>query len=335
VQTNSSGASITVAEASKTNVDASYFRPISVTSLRIRSQNAFGSDELVINFESNATSGFDFNFDAKKITSSNASLPSISSNLNGIDYSINQINPQEINIPIKILSGFSGNHNITIENANLFNNASCLILEDLFTNTFYDLSVVDSFSTYIYDTTQTARFLLHVGAPIDITTTDVSAFGNNDGKIIYTRNSSSSFNIVWKNSLNNVLKASNNIITSDTLDNIPGGIYYIETTDLLCGNSIDTILVTEPSQTTSIQNLTTTNDTKVWINNNNLIIKGNDINNIVVRNLLGQLLFTSTENHKEMEIFNLESLSSQLLIVTTSNNNKVSSKKVIFVNTNN
>jgi hypothetical protein len=413
VQSNGAGPNLQLTESCKANNDATFLKQNSTSPLRIKAQNNSGSDELIINFESNASNGFDNNFDAKRLKTSNG-LPEISSFINGIDYSINQMNSQEIDIPIKILTGVSDTHNISIKNASLFSN-NCIILEDLFTNTSYDLSVVDSFSAFIYDTTQTARFLLHVGAPVDLTTIDISCFGNNDGKIIFSKNSSSPFDIIWNDNLNNPLATNTNVIVADSLSSISGGTYYIETTDLLCGNRIDTVIINEPSQITaqfssgldtvylsagaivnftnlstnaitylwdfgnlnsstsispthnynqagnhlvllksyqtpncfeiatknitvvdditSIQNLDPNNKPKVWINNNNLLITGNNISNIKVGNLLGQLLFTSQNSNEERQVFDLNQLNSQVLIVTTFSNNKVSSNKVVFVNT--
>jgi hypothetical protein len=410
VQANGPGAAVQVTEASKTSVDAAFLKQNSVAPLRIKTQNNFGTDELVINFESNSTIGFDAGFDAEKIASSNANLPLTSSIFNDVDFSINQLNSQEVDIPIKILTGVSGTHNITIENAALFNNVSCLILEDVFNNTSYDLSVVSSFSTFIYDTTTTARFLLHIGAPKAIEITDASCFGNNDGKIVFTKNSSSPFDIIWKNNLNTVLSSNNNIMIVDSINNLSEGNYYIETTDLICGNSIDTVTISEPMQITSqftsnvdtlylssggsinftnqsnnanyylwdfgdfntsssfspgyqynlpgiylvslfshqnndcfeiasknitviddlitsINNATIDEKTKVWINNNQLNITGKNITKIDVRNILGEILFSSYDNN----VFNLAQISNQVLIVTTFDSNKVSSHKVNFV----
>ena len=251
MQSNASGASVQLTEACKVSADATFLKQNTGSPLRIKSQNNNGSDELIINFEANATNAFDINYDAKKINSTNLSLPAISSLANGIDCSINQLNPQEINIPIKILSGVSGVQNITIENASLFSDVSCLILEDVFNNTYYDLSSVSSFSTYIYDTTQTARFLLHIGAPVQIKTEDISCFGNNDAKIVYSKNSTTAFDIFWKNSSNSIISSNTNVLISDSIINLTPGNYYIETSDPLCGNSTDTITIIEPSEITA------------------------------------------------------------------------------------
>ena len=277
IQANSPGPSLQLTEASKSVTDAAFLRPAaSIAPLRIKTQNTFGSDEIVINFEPAASANFDGAYDAKKIASSNPSLPKSSSILNGIEYSINQMNPQEINIPIKILTGVTSNHTISIENAHDFNPSSCLILEDLFTGVSHNLSLVDSFSTVIYDTTQTARFLLHIGAPIDVEVNDISCYDNNDAKIVFSKNSSNPFNIIWKDHSNTIISSSTNVISTDSITNLGTGVYYIETTDALCGNNIDTIIINQPNQITAqfSSNLDTT-----YLSNGGMVNFTNQSNN--------------------------------------------------------
>tara|TARA_B100000809_G_scaffold230223_1_gene244371 strand:- start:2502 stop:5573 length:3072 start_codon:yes stop_codon:yes gene_type:complete len=412
VQANSPGASIQFTESCKAATDIAFLRPASsIAPLRIKTQNNYGSDEIAINFQPSASANFDGAYDAKKIASSNPNLPNSSSILNGIEYSINQINPQEINIPIKILTGVTDTHVVRIENAYDFNPSSCLILEDLFTGVSHNLSLIDSFSTVIYDTTQTARFLLHIGAPIDIEKTDVSCFSNNDSKIIFSKNSSNTFDITWKDQTSTIISSNTNVVITDSITNLTSGTYYIETTDILCGNQIDTVITIEPSQviaqfssdvdtvylsnggmvnfTNQSINATSFNwdfddlnisslvspshqynapgeylvtlnaaqsincyetlskdivviDTptaisenmlnktlKAWINNNTLLIKGNENINIDVRNILGQVIFNATG--KNQYSFDLSKISSQMLILNISNNHNSPPIKMNFI----
>jgi hypothetical protein len=409
VQANASP-SVTVTESSKTSVDGDFLKqPSNTNPFRISVQNSYGSDELAINFESSASTGIDMLFDARKMTSVNTNLPNISSVLNGIDYSINQFPSQEIDIPIKILSGISGMLTISIENTSAFGNVACLILEDLFTGTTYDLSLVSSFPAFINSSTTTARFLLHIGAPINISTNDISCFGNNDAKAVYTKNTSAPFDITWKDLIGNVISSNSNIL-SDSLINISEGSYVIETTDNNCANKIDTVVIYSPNQINSYfsvlsdtiylsngGNVNFTNqstnaiyydwdfddatnstlyspshvysqtgnyfvsliasqsincfetynklitvlsnptgideaynveEVKVWISNDNLNVIGTDITSIEIRNILGQLLFTSRNTNR---IFNLEKLSSQTLIVSITKKNQISSTKVQYL----
>jgi hypothetical protein len=247
VQAISSSPSIVVTESSKTTIDGSFLKQQnSVLPLRIIAENVNGTDELVINFDNNATNGFDPAYDAIKMIPVNNNLPYVFSLTNNLEYSINQIPEQEINIPIKILTGVSGNHSIKVENVSSFSTSSCLILEDLFTGNTYNLSLTDSFNIYIYDSTTVARFLLHIGAPINITTNNISCYGNTDASIVYSKISSTPFDITWKNSIGTIISSNTNVISSDTINNLVADSYYIETTDQLCGNSIDTIVITDP-----------------------------------------------------------------------------------------
>ncbi len=277
LQATSAGASIQVTESSKTAVDGSFLKlNPSLLPLRIKAQNSFGQDELAFKFENNATNNYDLNYDAGKMISVNTSLPNISSITNGIDFSINQMPAQEIDVPIKILTGVSGIHTIEIENVTAFSNSACLILEDLFTGAIYDLNAITTFTTYIYDTTTvTARFLLHIGAPFSVNTTDVSCDGMTDAKIVYSKNSSTPFGITWKNSSGNIISSNTNIYT-DSITNIAAGTYSIETTDAVCGNSIETAVVGSPSPITSY--FTTANDTIYLNNGGNVAFTNQSIN---------------------------------------------------------
>ncbi|PCI96411.1 MAG: hypothetical protein COB15_10345 [Flavobacteriales bacterium] len=264
VQATSSGASIQLTESCKTSTDAPFLKLNQNVPLRIKATNNYGQDELAIVFENDATDTFDADYDALKMASVDASLPVITSVMNGESFSINQLPNQEIDIPIKLLTGLSGMHSIQFENVSDFVlNSACLILEDLFTGASYDLKNVSSFTTYINDTTTVARFLLRVGAPVTINTLNPSCNLAADARITYSKNSNIPFDIIWRNNLGNVISSNTNIY-SDSIMNIAAGTYTIETTDAVCGNTIETVEVIAPSQITSY--FATANDT-VYLNN--------------------------------------------------------------------
>jgi len=244
LQTTSPTATVTMRESSKTSVTGTFLRPQTTTPFKIKAQNGFGQDEAIINFDDNATIGFDVNFDALKIPSQNPNLPIISSVM-ADDYSINQFPAQEINIPIRVLTGVTGIHTISVENIESLTNAACLILEDLYTGINYNLSFTPSFNIQLFDTTTLARFILHIGAPKIIETTEISCINNQDGEIIFTKNSASPFDITWKDGTLTTISSKTNVL-SDTLINLNNGTYYIETTDNLCGNIIDTVILVNP-----------------------------------------------------------------------------------------
>jgi PKD repeat protein len=259
VQATGTGAGITVTETSKSATDASFLKTSTINPLRIKVTNNHGSDEAVFNYESNATNTFDAKFDAGKMSSVNTNLPYISSIMGNDEYSINQFPEQELSIPIKVTTGVTGLHQFNIENTAEFTSISCLILEDIFTGITYDLSTTNSFMVYIYDSTSVSRFVLHIGAPFNISEEDASCYATNDGKIVYEKNSANAFDIVWKNGANNIISSKTGVMFTDSINNIGSGIYYIETTDQLCGNKIDTAIVNQPLSV--ISNFSTIKDT--------------------------------------------------------------------------
>ncbi|MFT7612444.1 MAG: hypothetical protein ACI9J3_001407, partial [Parvicellaceae bacterium] len=411
VQANSIGAAIQVTEASKTTVDATFIKQASAVPLRIKTSNAYGADELVINFEDNASASFDAMYDAEKVPSSNINLPLTSSVVNGTDCSINQLNYQERDIPIKILCGITGTHIIQIENGLDFtSSSSCLFLEDLFTGISYDLSEIDSFSTTIYDSTQTARFLLHIGAQVDIIQTDADCFGNASASIIYSKNSNSPFDITWKDNLNNIIAFNSSVNSIDSITNLVPRTYFIESTDAICGNRIDTVIVQQPDEIitqficdidtvylgsggtinftnqsvngnsylwdfgdfnssvlfspvhqysyagiynvtlNTYQNLLCSKEAtkeivvleqntiennaitpNIWINNNDLIITGDNLDRVEIRNAVGQLLIESHSLSNTMNFLNLGNLNSQVLLVSIFSKNKGFTSKIVFI----
>ena len=258
VQGSALNPAILFTEVSKTSIDASFLKPSIIQPFKIRSSNSHGSDELAINFEPNSTINFDANYDALKMISVNTNLPQVASVMGNNDFSINQLPQQEISLPIKITTGSTGLAGIKFENIAALGNTACLIFEDLQTGIKYDLTATDTATVYLYDSTTVARFILHVGANISINETAISCNGNTDGAIAFTKNTTTPYDITWKNS-NNITIASNSNIISDSLNNLAAGVYYIETTDATCGNRIDTVNIIEPAKITS--HFTTLTDT--------------------------------------------------------------------------
>jgi hypothetical protein len=415
IQATSTGASIDYAETGKTTTDGAFLKQNSLFPLKIKTNSLYGADELIINFENNATNSFDGNYDAEKINSTKTYVPNISSVINGIDYSINQLSAQEIDIPIRILTGYADVNTISFENVAAFSDASCLILEDLFTGVSYDLYDTTSFSVFISDTTQMARFILHIGASSTLIVNDASCFGKNDAQIIYNTNSANPFDIIWNNNSNTLLDTNTNISNADTLSHLFSGIYSIETTNTLCGNAFDTVTVNQPQEitaqfsasndtiyagesiditnqstnatsyfwdfgdfnnstltspshaynqpgiyhltleayqdtncfanfskkivvledmATTIQNENKGNLPKIWTTNKQLNILGNNINNLEVKNVLGQLILKKSMLENYSTVIPLNHINSQVLIITIATPDKIITEKVNYINNN-
>ncbi len=414
LQSNSVGASVHVTESSKTPLGATFFKRDKSGYLSIEATNSDGKDEAIIRFESNATNSFDGVFDALKMQSVNPLLPSISTLLNdSVEFSINQLPKQEISIPLKVTCGASGVHQIRFNGVSNFSNSSCILLEDLFTGLIYDLRTNNSISVSISDTTTIARFLIKFGAETVTSIVNASCNGLSDGTAVITKNSPNPFAVTWKDDQNNIISTQTTVLDSDSIHNIPAGIYFIETIDNVCGHLYDSVVVDEPLQivadftsssdtidlasgghvkftsqssnanyynwdfgdfnystkqnhthqytqagvfnvahiayqtptcfssvykeitvldlSTSFGSQKEINDTKIWVNNNTLSVKQDNIQAIYIRNILGVLIFSSKEPTNQQQ-FNLSNLSSQTLIVTVQTEKSFNTSKIIFIN---
>ena len=250
IQANAPSPVVQVTEACKDPNDEAFLKQDAAPTtnpLVVNIQNSFGTDQTIINFQTNATTNFDGTFDAYKIASTNPDRPYISSLIsnNETEYAINQIPQQETDILIKVLANTSGVHLISFTGITNFSN-SCVMLEDLFTGNTYDLATTSSLSAFISDTTTVARFVLKLGAPINTVNNDISCHGSDDGTIFLEKNSTQPFDVVWKNSAGDLIATHTNINGVDSITNLSAGTYIIETTDEFCGNIIDTITLNNP-----------------------------------------------------------------------------------------
>ena len=238
--------SILVTESSKVTDDAPFLKQ-SPTYLTIEAINSYGRDEAVVNFSLNANLGFSGSYDAYKIASVETYRPSVSTIIDdSVELSINQLPEQGVSIPLKVTSSVSGVHQINFLGLSNFTNASCILLEDLFTGIIYDLTSTSSITVNISDTTTIARFLIRFGSETSTLVSDISCYGLVDGSIVITKDSPDSFDVIWKDDQNNVLSSQTNVFGSDSISNLSSGTYIIETLDNFCGSISDSVLVTEP-----------------------------------------------------------------------------------------
>lgn len=248
VQANATGAAIQVTETAKSAVDANFLKQVNPGNpLVFTIQNNVSTDEMIINFENNATNGFDANYDAAKMYSASSNVPSISSIISNVEYAINQLPAQEISIPVKVTTGSSGLHTLNVSGVNAFNNYACVTLEDLFTGQIYDLTNTSSIMFYLSDTTQNPRFVLHIGAEMNIQSQDVACNGDSTGSIVFTKNSSSLFDADLYDTQNNLIATNINVINTANFYQLPAGNYTIISSDSVCGNRSDNIVISEPA----------------------------------------------------------------------------------------
>lgn len=265
VQTTGPSPVLQITEAAKNSTDGIFIRSSSVNTDDILKLNLTGNsytDETIIRFNSNATNTVDADYDALKFYSYGTGVPSIGSMLiDTTNYSINSLPllTSDISIPIKVKVSVSGNYTINLDSISRIPDGSCLILHDLKTGAQTDLRTNPTYSFYIVDTTVFPRFRLNIGKPIQTSSLASSCSATPDGSATATGNGSGPFTYVWQNEQGSILQTTSSVMGSNTLNNIPAGIYTVTISGNsgYCGTATATIEVTGAdliSATTTITN---------------------------------------------------------------------------------
>ena len=253
IQANAPGPVLSCNENVKTAADQSVYRTNTQVAGYYMNLKLFGNgyeDEAYIRFDANATSYYDADVDARKYVSDNPQVPSLSSaDSTGKDMSINSfpLLTGAISVPVKTTVGATGTYTITGDTMNHMPPGFCIILEDLLTGSMTDLRTTASYVFNIADTTVAARFLLHMGKPIETTAIATTCSHSNTGKAIAKGNGSGPWDYVWHDSSNTVIRTTYNSMTADTAANLAAGVYSVSITDpaSACGVITGTVQVND------------------------------------------------------------------------------------------
>jgi hypothetical protein len=256
IQANAPGPALSCNENIKSATDQSVQRVNTQSAGYYMNLKLFGNgfgDEAYIRFDANATGYYDADVDARKYVSDNPQVPGLSSaDSSGKDLSINSfpLLTSELSIPVKTTVGATGSYTITGDSMNNMPSGFCIVLEDLLTGTMTDLRTTASYVFNIEDTTVAARFLLHMGKPIEMKALATTCYHSNTGKALAKGNGSGPWDYVWHNSANVVVKTSYNSMSADTVANLAAGIYSVSITDITsaCGVVTNTVEVIDAPQ---------------------------------------------------------------------------------------
>jgi hypothetical protein len=148
-----------------------------ISTLRLIAKGNAMSDESVLQFNNDATTGFDSDFDALKLTG-NESAPSLFTRLDdGTQVSINSLPASSLSgdIPIGFSCAKAGTYTLEIHGMNSMNADLPVYLMDTKNNTLINLRN-DSIVTFGYSINdEPMRFLLHFSSPAGISQVDESA----------------------------------------------------------------------------------------------------------------------------------------------------------------
>lgn len=238
VQATGASPVLQLTEAGKNSTDGIFIRSTSAINddiIKLSVGNGLYSDEMVVRFDSLATSGFDLNFDAKKFYSYNTDAPGISSMVDTNQYAINTLQKltNDISIPVKVVVGITGNYTIVLDSISRLPQNTCIILHDLKTGIQTDLKTTTSYSFYIEDTTYYPRFRINIGKPVVVSSTASTCGGSPDGTAVASGNGTGPFDYIWTDQQGNVVQSHSNIFGSDMLTNAAPGVYLVT----ISGNS--------------------------------------------------------------------------------------------------
>jgi PKD repeat protein len=204
-----------------------------------------------IAFNANASDTTD-GYDARALAYNNLlQISSSSTAAKNKDYAINCMPDltQNYSIPVKILSGTTGQYLITPTNLQDMLLGACLNLHDNYTGTDYNIRN-GAFSVTINDTETVARFVLQVTVsqlPITANAIQASCANKADGLITVKGNNAGPWDYIWKDANGAVVKTSLNKASADSLTNLNSGVFTVEVNTVgSCDAAVQTFTFTSP-----------------------------------------------------------------------------------------
>ncbi|MBL4704467.1 MAG: T9SS type A sorting domain-containing protein [Flavobacteriales bacterium] len=162
------GPSLTITEGDKTEADPSFIKStgnIERVCIRLSGDANSLYDEAVMVWKNGAADEID-EFDGFKLFSSESMAPSLSFIPEGTTHvSINVLNANSnhVSMPVEVLVGETGNYKLEFNETELLTSYSCLILEDLYTDSLIDILANPSYSFFMSAMYSGTRFMLHSG----------------------------------------------------------------------------------------------------------------------------------------------------------------------------
>ena len=229
-------ASITVPNALRQHSAKAFVKEAVPELVRLRVSGNSYFDEMVVNFNSNATVGFDVNFDGYKMAGATAA-PMLYSILPGnIDASINVLPSRQecLQVPLGFVAGANGTYTINASDLGSFPSGTPVQLEDIFTGNVIDLNTTPEYTFDAAVGSPEHRFNLWF-SPLAVTETIGSnvAIYSSDNVVYVNIPFTSQGRIFVYNILGNEI--ANQGIQSNSLNKItmsvPAGYYIVKVVD--------------------------------------------------------------------------------------------------------
>ncbi len=208
-------------------------------------------DETKLLFTPSATTAFDQGYDMSKFFSPTPGVPNITSLSAANDDLVLNVLPQHstLSIPIKTLVQVTGTYTISAQQFINYPASVCLILEDKQLSATHNIRTGGDYTCTLYDTTHSARFVLHIGTALNSHVVQPLCIGSANGIAVSQGSGAGPFNYTWKSLAGSTLQSHNNTTGADSLYNLAAGTYIVTVSGNggLCPQISDTIVITSPS----------------------------------------------------------------------------------------
>lgn len=185
-------------------------------------------DEAIVRFNENASNSFDGKFDAVKLYSSKAEVPSIAFVANNKDLSVNTLPMDEANlsIPVRVKVGVSGNYSLSFEGLEIFDNKACVVFEDLKTGSKTNINDLGIYQFYMESSYTAPRFMIHIAKNPAVLVENASCSNSKDGSIELI-NTSNFSNWTYLIKDDKGTKVAENTASNNTINHLSAGVYSI------------------------------------------------------------------------------------------------------------
>lgn len=252
---------LTATENIKSNSSRGFLKPAEMPSnnplIKLQVKNSSYKDEMVVRFIDEASTAFDKGKDALKVNSSSPYVPKMYSTTDSTNYSINSLPKTDslIVIPISTKVGFNGNYKLNLISLQDFEDAACILLEDLLTGEVYNLKAFSTATIAMNTQDVQPRFELSIYPSLTKTLENATCFNDENGKATYTTiHPNFLSNLYLKDNLQQVVESINGNIADSTIvfDNLSTGLYFVSAqTTASCPSIRDTFRINSPSEITA------------------------------------------------------------------------------------
>lgn len=254
VKATNTSPQITFSENIKTKDGGNLFERVltSNNSLIIALSNVSNHDYAFVGVKENATPNYDTNIDGVKIAiplpgENLMQISTVSQDEHLLGYNYFESLNNDLEIPIHINVNSAGEYMLNISNLEEFSTSSCIVLHDLLTD---ETIIVDYDFEYIFESESFdgTRFMLSIGSEFEVSYSNVTCNGEEDGTISVFSNSNNPSSYSWYNENEELIHENNNITSPSIVEGLASGNYIIEviTHGNSCGTRTELIYIDQP-----------------------------------------------------------------------------------------